>query len=123
MKSFGSQDSGIRLLRYDEKTAVLAEKNNPYANYINGNIKPDIIIYNPENQKYVVFDVKYIDSSNAKFSRSDRMQILAYGLMFNSDNVGNIFPTWDGTSNLYFKSNRINSNESRTRMYHQNLLL
>ena len=110
-------------MRYDEKTAVLAEKNNPYANYINGNIKPDIIIYNPENQKYVVFDVKYIDSSNAKFSRSDRMQILAYGLMFNSDNVGNIFPTRDGTSNLYFKSNRINSNESRTRMYHQNLLL
>ena len=102
MKSFGSQDSGIRLLRYDEKTAVLAEKNNPYANYINGNIKTDIIIYNPENQKYVVFDVKYIDSSNAKFSRSDRMQILAYGLMFNSDNVGNIFPTRDGTSNLYF---------------------
>ena len=47
------------------------------------------------------------------------MQILAYGLMFNSDNVGNIFPTRDGTSNLYFKSNRINSNESRTRMYHQ----
>lgn len=119
VKSFGSQDAGIRLLRYDEKTAVLAEKNNPYANYINGNIKPDIIIYNPENQKYVVFDVKYKDSSNAKFSRSDRMQILAYGLMFNSDNVGNIFPTRDGTSNLYFKSNRINSNESRTRMYHQ----
>lgn len=119
VKSFSSQEAGIHLSRYDDKTAVLTERNKAYANYINGNVKPDIIIYNPENEKFVVFDVKYKDSSNSRFSRSDRMQVLAYGLMFNANNVGNIFPTQDGTSNLYYKSNRINSNECRTRLYHQ----
>lgn len=119
VKSFDSQEPGIRLLRYDDKTAVLAERNKSFANYIGGNVKPDIIIYNPENEKYTVFDVKYKDPSNNRFSRSDRMQVLAYGLMFNADNVGNIFPSQDGTSNLYYKGNRINSSESRVRMYHQ----
>lgn len=119
VKSFDSQEPGIRLLRYDDKTAVLAERNKSFANYIGGNVKPDIIIYNPENEKYTVFDVKYKDPSNKRFSRSDRMQVLAYGLMFNADNVGNIFPSQDGTSNFYYKSNKINSNESIARMYHQ----
>ena len=39
--------------------------------------------------------------------------------MFDAENIGNIFPTQDGTSNLYYKSNKINSNESKTRQYHQ----
>lgn len=119
VKSFDSHEPGIQLLRYDDKTIVLTERCKDYANYIGGNVKPDIIIYNPKNNKYAVFDVKYKDSSNARFSRSDRMQVLAYGLMFDADNVGNIFPTQNGTSSLYYKSNRINSIESRTRMYHQ----
>ena len=119
VKSFDSPEPGIRLMRYDDKTVVLAERNKSFANYISGNVKPDIIIYNPETEKYAIFDVKYKDPSNNRFSRSDRMQVLAYSLMFNADNVGNIFPTQDGTTNLYYKGNRINSNESRSRFYHQ----
>ena len=47
------------------------------------------------------------------------MQILAYGLMLGCNNVGNIFPARDGTNNVYYKRNEINSNESRTRYYNQ----
>jgi hypothetical protein len=47
------------------------------------------------------------------------MQVLAYGLMFDAENIGNIFPTQDGTRNLYYKCNKINSNESKERWYHQ----
>lgn len=119
VKSFDSPDPGIRLLRYDNKMSVLTQKERFYAYYISGNVKPDIIIYNPANHKYAVLDVKYKDSSNYRFSRSDRMQVLAYGLMFGAENVGNIFPTQDGTSNLYYEANKINSIEGITRMYHQ----
>ena len=119
VKSFDSQESGLRLSRYDDKTAVLKERSNTYANYINGNVKPDIVIYNPATSKYIVFDVKYKDSSNSRFSRSDRMQVLAYSLMFDSENIGIIFPTQDGTNNIYYKRNEINTNESRSRFYHQ----
>ena len=66
-----------------------------------------------------MFDVKYKDSLSSRYARPDRMQILAYGLMLNCNNVGNIFPTQDGTCNIYYKRNEINSNESRTRYYNQ----
>ena len=117
--SYDSQEPGIRISQYDDKTAVLREKNKSYANYIGGNIKPDIIIYDPETGNYVVFDVKYKDSLSSRYARPDRMQILAYGLMLGCDNVGNVFPTQDGTNNVYYKRNEINSNESRTRYYNQ----
>ena len=117
--SYDSQEPGIRISQYDNKTAVLREKNKSYANYIGGNIKPDIIIYDPDTGKYVVFDVKYKDSLSSRYARPDRMQILAYALMLGCDNVGNIFPTQDGTNNVYYKQNEINSNESRTRYYNQ----
>lgn len=119
VKSFDSNEAGIRISQYDDKTAVLREKNKVFANYISGNIKPDIIIYDSDTGNYVVFDVKYKDSLNSKSSRPDRLQILAYGLMLGCDNVGNIFPTQDGTNNIYYKRNQINSNESRTRFYNQ----
>ena len=119
VKAFDSEDEGIHLAKYDDKTAVLTERNKSYANYISGNIKPDIIVYNPANQKHIVFDVKYKDSANSRFSRSDRMQVLAYGLMFDSEHIGNIFPTQDGTNNVYYKCNKINSNENKDRFYHQ----
>lgn len=117
--SYDSKESGIRILQYDDKTAVLREKNRTYANYISGNIKPDIIIYDPETGNYVVFDVKYKDSLSSRYARPDRMQILAYGLMLGCNNVGNIFPAQDGTNNVYYKRNEINSNESRTHYYNQ----
>ena len=117
--SYDSHESGIHISRYDDKTAVLRERNKSYANYIGGNIKPDIIIYDPDTGNYVVFDVKYKDSLSSRYARPDRMQILAYGLMLGCNNVGNIFPTQDGTNNVYYKRNEINSNETRTRYYNQ----
>lgn len=117
--SYSSKENGIRISQYDDKTAVLREKDKSYANYIGGNIKSDIIICDPETGKYIVFDVKYKDSSRSAYSRPDRMQILAYGLMLGCDNVGNIFPTQDGTNNIYYKQNQINSKEPRTRYYNQ----
>lgn len=102
-----------------DKTTVLTQKKDIFANYISGNVKPDIILFNPETGKYLIFDVKYKDSSNSRFSRSDRMQVLAYGLMYDAEHIGNIFPTQDGTSNHFYKSNAINSTEARERMYHQ----
>ena len=119
VQSYISEERGIHISQYDDKTAVLRENNKNYANYIAGNIKPDIIIYDSETGKYVVFDVKYKDSFNSRYARPDRMQILAYGLMLGCDNVGNIFPTQDGTNNIYYKRNEINSNESRKRYYNQ----
>ena len=62
-----------------------------FSRYIAGNVKPDIVVYNDENGKYAVFDVKYKNSFNMQSSRSDRLQILAYALMFNCVDVGNIF--------------------------------
>lgn len=117
--SFTSSKPGIRISQYDDKTTVLREKSKLYANYIGGNIKPDIIIYDSETGNYIVFDVKYKDSMSSRYARPDRMQILAYGLMLGCDNVGNIFPTQDGTNNVYYKRNEINSNETRTRYYNQ----
>ncbi len=117
--SYNSKETGIRIAQYDDKTAVLREKNRTYANYIRGNIKPDIIIYDSETDNYVVFDVKYKDSMNSRYARPDRIQILAYGLMLGCNNVGNIFPTQDGTNNVYYKRNEINSNEARRRYYNQ----
>lgn len=117
--SFTSSEPGIRISQYDDKTTVLREKSKLYANYIGGNIKPDIIIYDSETGNHIVFDVKYKDSMSSRYARPDRMQILAYGLMLGCDNVGNIFPTQDGTNNVYYKRNEINSNETRTRYYNQ----
>lgn len=119
VKSYDSPEKGIRLSRYDDKTAVLREKSKDFANYIGGNIKPDIIVFDPQTDKYVVFDVKYKDSLNARGARPDRLQILAYSLMLGCANVGNIFPTQDGTNNVYYKRNEINSNEERIRYYNQ----
>lgn len=39
--------------------------------------------------------------------------------MFDAGKRGNIFPTQDGTSNINYISNKINSNESKIRQYHQ----
>lgn len=117
--SHDSGETGIRISQYDDKTAVLREKDRAYANYIGGNIKPDIIIYDPETGNYAVFDVKYKDSLSSGYARPDRMQILAYGLMLGCDNIGNIFLAQDGTDSVYYKRNEINSNESRTRYYNQ----
>jgi 5-methylcytosine-specific restriction endonuclease McrBC regulatory subunit McrC len=119
IKSFDSNEPGIKLSQYDDKTAVLRERNKAYSKYIAGNIKPDIILYDEENDSYLVFDVKYKNPLNSRSSRPDRLQILAYALMLNCKNVGNIFPTQDGTSNTYYKRNEINSRDENVRYYNQ----
>lgn len=119
VSSYNSDDNSIRLSKYDDKTAVLRNKGKAYSTYIGGNIKPDIIVYDPETENYIVFDVKYKDSLNSRYARPDRMQILAYGLMMGCDNVGIIFPTSDATNNMYYMRNEINSNETRTRYFNQ----
>lgn len=89
---------------YDAVISVLKE-NNKY--YIGGTVKPDVILYSPkeaENDKfdpknkkykYTVLDVKYKKSDNMSHAREDRLQLLAYALMYNCDTVGLIFPPLD----------------------------
>lgn len=119
IKSYASKEKGLHLLKYDDKTAVLQQKAKAFSRYIAGNVKPDIVVYNDENGKYAVFDVKYKNSFNMQSSRSDRLQILAYALMFNCVDVGNIFPTQNGRKNTYYRRNKINSHEEMSRYYNQ----
>lgn len=61
--------------------------------YISGKIIPDIILtYN--NVVYSVLDVKYKNLYKEYHSnvREDRLQLLAYGLMYNPLHIGHIFP-------------------------------
>ena len=119
VKSYDSTESGVHICRYDDKTAVLMHKGKDFASYIGGNIKPDIILYDPASEKAAVFDVKYKDPLDTRFSRPDRLQILAYGLVFGCDNIGNIFPARRGENNTYYARNEISSHETRTRYYNQ----
>lgn len=87
--------------------------------YISGTIKPDLILTNQETGENVVIDVKYKDYTNGD-SRNDRLQLLAYSMMLNANNVGIILPTQ--TEVEVFDARRINSLESRVVRYHQMLL-
>lgn len=119
IKSYLSTEKEIRLLQYDYKAKVLDKNGGSYSDYISGNIKPDIVLYNPETEKYTVFDVKYKNSSNKKFARNDRLQILAYSLMYDCDNVGIIFPHTTVSKNMYYEKNEIKSAEIRQRFYNE----
>lgn len=109
----------IFLLQYDHKSKVLEHNSTGYARYISGNTKPDIIIRNPVNEKQFVLDVKYKNLENNRGARSDRLQILAYALMYNCDNVGIVFPSIDGVNNYVYVENCILSSEPRQRNYNQ----
>ena len=112
---------GIRLEKYDDKTDVFTEDEeleNP-GKYISGTIKPDIILTNQDTGETVVIDVKYKDYTNGN-SRNDRLQLLAYSMMLNADNVGIILPA--GSHDKLFDARRINSMENRVIKYHQMLL-
>lgn len=121
-KSYKDKSStGVRLEKFDEKTDVFVEEDgleNP-GKYIAGPIKPDIILTEVETGETVVMDVKYKDYSKGD-SRNDRLQLLAYSMMMNANNVGIILPTQ--TEIEIFSPRRINSMESRTIRYHQMLL-
>ena len=87
--------------------------------YISGSIKPDLVLTDCESGETVVFDVKYKDYTNGD-SRNDRLQLLAYSMMMNANNVGIILPAQ--TDVEIFDARRINSMEHRIVKYHQMLL-
>lgn len=117
--SYQEAGTGLRLLPYDYKSKVLKESGKSYANYIGGNVKPDIILQDTDTEQYIVFDVKYKNLKNRGYSRSDRLQVLAYALLYNCENVGIIFPARDGEGNFYYAKNEIQSNEKCPRYYNQ----
>ncbi|GKU24331.1 hypothetical protein CFOLD11_11570 [Clostridium folliculivorans] len=114
---------GIQIEKFDSKTDVLVEESdlsNP-GKYINGPIKPDIILTDISTEKTAVFDVKYKNYKKGD-SRNDRLQLLAYSMMMNADNVGLILPTLDEEVPVIFDARKINSSEKRLVKYHQLLL-
>lgn len=113
--------TGIRMEKFDDKTDVFVEEEgltNP-GKYISGTIKPDLILTDQETGETVVLDVKYKDYTKGD-SRNDRLQLLAYSMMLNADNVGIIMPTQAEVE--IFDARRINSMENRIIKYHQMLL-
>ena len=67
----------------------------------------------------MVLDVKYKDYRNGD-SRDDRLQLLAYSMMMNANNIGIILPAQDEVE--IFDARRINSMENRVVKYHRMLL-
>lgn len=114
-------ENGIMLEKFDEKTDVFVEDEtllNP-GKYISGSIKPDIVLTNIGTDEKVVLDVKYKNYINGN-TRNDRLQLLAYSMMLNANNIGIILPA--STEEVIFDARRINSLEEREIKYHQLLL-
>lgn len=120
--SYASDKERIRMLQYDYKSKVLSHNEQYFSTYISGNVKPDIILQDSKTGKYLVFDVKY-KNQNTGSARSDRLQLLAYALIYNCNNVGNIFPVKTGDKNLYYMSNAIQSNEKMIARYYNQIEL
>ena len=83
------KDGPLKMNPFSDSKSVL--HNNSL--YISGEVKPDIILtYN--NAVYSVLDVKYKNLHKNFHSsvREDRLQLLAYGLMYNPLHIGHIFP-------------------------------
>lgn len=122
VESYRSKSNkGIVLEKYDDKTDVFLEDEelmNP-GEYISGSIKPDIVLKNRDTGETVVFDVKYKNYLNGD-SRNDRLQLLAYSMILNANNVGIILPS--NAEVEIFDARRINSMEKRIVKYHQMLL-
>ncbi|MFB1081571.1 hypothetical protein [Jeotgalibacillus sp. JSM ZJ347] len=83
--------------KFNDDIKVLNQPDNENSLYIQGEVKPDIIICAQKNDKVVaVLDAKYKrfkrKEINPSFVRSDRLQILAYGLIYNPYHIGHIFP-------------------------------
>ncbi|MBW9151458.1 McrC family protein [Clostridium estertheticum] len=113
-------DSGIQLGKFDEKLKVFAENNGPLVGkYIAGNIKPDIILKNLDTGRLTVFDVKYKKYGNTQYVRNDRLQLLAYSMMYDTSDIGIIFPMEVEEKNRIFESQKINTYQSRDVKYHQ----
>ena len=116
-------DHGIRIEKFDNKTDVFVEDKsleNP-GKHISGPIKPDIVLTKIDTEETLVFDVKY--KKNTTTNASDRLQLLAYSMMLNADNVGIILPPInDSDVDMIFDPRRVNSLETRLIKYHEMLL-
>lgn len=93
----------------DEIGAMKIEsKANEVRSYIDGNIIPDIVL--KDNESCIIYDVKYkkpvYEDDYFYYSydrRDDRLQLLAYGYMYNTERLGHIFPaTENNTDALTF---------------------
>lgn len=81
---------------------VLKENNDDF--YINGSVKPDIIIRKKVEEntyKYIIIDAKYKSPENK--NRMDRLQILAYAYLYDAHIVGHIFPKKSKKTNKEFR--------------------
>ena len=87
----------------DNEHEVLKENNDDF--YINGSVKPDIIIHNKD--KYIIIDAKYKSPENK--NRMDRLQILAYAYLYDAHIVGHIFPKKPNGTNKELSSYNINT--------------
>ena len=58
--------------------------------YLSGPVIPDIVL--KYNDKYFIYDVKCKDSRGSGNSRGDRLQLLAYQVMYEAAEIGHIFP-------------------------------
>lgn len=90
---------------------VLKEDNNNF--YINGTVKPDIIIRKKvkkceiDTNEYIIIDAKYKSPENK--NRMDRLQILAYAYLYDAHIVGHIFPKKPNGTNKELSSYNINT--------------
>lgn len=92
----------------DNEHKVLKEDNNDF--YINGSVKPDIIIRKKVEEntyKYIIIDAKYKSPENK--NRMDRLQILAYAYLYDAHIVGHIFPKKPNGTNKELSSYNINT--------------
>lgn len=118
--SYKNSDSiKLQLGKYDDKKSIFENSKRGMANYIGGVIKPDIIIRNPKNNEIIIFDVKYKDYRKKRYAREDRLQLLAYALMYNCSHVGLIFPQNFDEEIDIFEPQKIQSLEKREIKYHQ----
>ena len=85
-------DENHRLVKYDEKIALLANPENKKT-YMMDNCKPDIIIEDCNNKCVSVYDVKYKDRSHYNEGRRhDSHQLLSYTYLLDVSKCGFIMP-------------------------------
>lgn len=112
-----------QLLKYDEKMSIFGKgAKKGVANYIGGTVKPDIVIKNIQTGEIIVFDVKYKDYTNKLYARNDRLQLLAYALIYKCSHIGIIFPTPLNGEKVNFIPQEVQSLEERVILFHQLLM-
>ncbi len=59
--------------------------------YFHGNAVPDIVLKKEDSEEYIILDAKYKDPEDRE-DRDDRLQILAYAVLYDAKQIGHIFP-------------------------------